>query len=57
MRRKALDTVKLAKDGKLEGISKDDAFRVAKEIDVVVEEVTKLINDAVHDKEASIMAT
>lgn len=57
MRRKALDTVKLGKEGKLEGISKDDAFRVAKEIDAVVEEVTKLINDAVHDKEASIMAT
>jgi ribosome recycling factor len=56
VRRKAMDKIKLGKDGKLEGISKDDAFRVAKEIDAVVEDVIKLINDAVHQKEASIMA-
>jgi ribosome recycling factor len=56
MRRKAQDKVKLGKDGKMEGISKDDAFRVAKEIDAVVDEVTKLINDAVQEKEESVMA-
>ena len=40
----------------MEGVSKDDAFRAAKEIDAVVDDVTKLINDAVHAKEASVMA-
>jgi ribosome recycling factor len=56
VRRKAMETIKVGKEGKLEGISKDDAFRAAKEIDAVVDDVTKLINDAVHEKEASIMA-
>ncbi|KAI2503628.1 Ribosome recycling factor [Fragilaria crotonensis] len=56
IRRKAMDKIKLGKEGKLEGISKDDAFRVAKELDAVVEDVIKLVNDAVHQKEASIMA-
>lgn len=51
-----MDKIKLGKEGKLEGISKDDAFRVAKELDAVVEDVIKLVNDAVHQKEASIMA-
>ena len=56
VRRKAMETVKVGKEGKLEGVSKDDAFRAAKEIDAVVDDVTKLINDAVHAKEASVMA-
>lgn len=56
MRRKGMDKVKLGKDGKLEGISKDDAFRVSKEIDAVAEEVTKMVNEVVQEKEASVMA-
>lgn len=56
MRRRAMTKVKLGKDGKLEGISKDDAFRVSKDIDAVAEDVTKKVNDVVQDKEASVMA-
>lgn len=56
VRRKAMDVIKKGKDGKLEGISKDDAFRVGKEIDVVADDVTKMVTDIAHEKEASVMA-
>ena len=56
LRRKAMDTVKMGKEGKIEGIGKDDAFRVAKEIDAVVEDVNALIQKVLDDKEASVMA-
>eukprot|EP01083_Nonionella_stella_P131855 400842_1 len=37
IRRKAMDGVKKGKDGKMDGISKDDAFRVGKDVDSVTE--------------------
>jgi len=55
IRRGAQDVVKKAKDGKLEGISEDDAFRVGKEIDSVTEECIKCLNDIVDKKQASVM--
>jgi ribosome recycling factor len=56
IRHKAMDSIKLAKDGKMEGVSKDDAFRVGKEIDIVSEEVTKELNALVEEKQARVMA-
>jgi ribosome recycling factor len=56
VRRKALDIVKKGKDGKLAGISKDDAFAVAKELDGVTDDVIKQIKDLVDTKLESIMA-
>jgi ribosome recycling factor len=56
IRRAALAVVKQGKDGKLEGISKDDAFRVQKEVDIVMETVTKQLNDMLEQKQASIMS-
>lgn len=55
IRRGAQDVVKKAKDGKLEGISEDDAFRVGKEIDAVTDECIKTLNDIVDKKQASVM--
>lgn len=56
IRHKAMDTIKLAKDGKLEGISKDEAFRVGKEIDTVSDAMTKELNAVVEEKQARVMA-
>lgn len=56
IRRAALDVVKKGKDGKLEGISKDDAFRVSKEIDGVTEDAIQLLNQEVEHKQESVMA-
>lgn len=56
IRRAALDMVKKVKDGKVEGISEDDAFRTGKEIDAVTEECTKILNDVVQQKQDSIMS-
>lgn len=56
IRRAALDVVKKAKDGKMEGISEDDAFRCGKEIDVVTEECMKSLHDAVLKKQNDIMS-
>jgi ribosome recycling factor len=56
IRRAAMDIVSKGKQGKLEGISKDDAFRVSKEIDAVTDEVVKLLNDEVEAKQESVMA-
>jgi ribosome recycling factor len=55
IRRSAMDIVKKGKDGKLEGISKDDAFRVGKEVDSVTEEVLSLLNGIVDKKQKSVM--
>ena len=55
IRRGAQDVVKKAKDGKLEGISEDDAFRTGKEIDSVTEECIKALNHIVEQKQASVM--
>ena len=57
IRRGAQDVVKKGKDGTLgPGISKDDAFRVGKEIDVVTEECIDVLNQVVAAKEKSVMA-
>jgi len=56
IRRAAMDIVKKAKDGKLEGISKDDAFRVSKEIDAVTDQVIHKLNEEVEKKQESVMA-
>jgi ribosome recycling factor len=55
VRRKALSTVKQGVAGKLEGISKDDAFRVQQEIEAIVEEVIQTLNKAAEEKHDSIM--
>ena len=55
IRRAAQDVVKKAKDGKMEGISEDDAFRTGNEIDNVTEECTKNLNAAVEAKQANVM--
>ena len=56
IRHKAMETIKQAKDGKMEGISKDAAFRVGKDIDAVSEAVTKELNAIVEEKQARVMA-
>ena len=55
IRRDAMDVVKRGKDGKMEGISKDDAFRVGKDIESVTEEVLSRLNDIVAKKQKSVM--
>jgi len=56
IRRGAQDVVKKGKDGKLEGISKDDAFRVGKEIDGVTEEVGGVLDGILKKKTEDVMA-
>jgi ribosome recycling factor len=55
IRRSAMDVVKRGKDGKMEGVSKDDAFRVGKDIEAVTEEVLSRLNDIVAKKQKSVM--
>jgi len=55
IRRSAMDVVKKGKDGKLEGISKDDAFRLGKDVESVTEEVLSVLNDIVEKKQRSVM--
>lgn len=55
IRRSAMDIVKKGKDGKLDGISKDDAFRVGKDVDAVTEEVLSVLNEIVDKKQKSVM--
>jgi len=55
VRQKTNDCIKQAKDGKLEGVSRDDAFRAAKDIDKVTEEIMRKINATLQQKEKSIM--
>lgn len=55
VRQSAMDVVKQGVAGKLEGISKDDAFRVQQEIeDVTTEEIAEL-NDIAEKKQNEIM--
>lgn len=56
VRRKAMDAVKQGKDGKLTGISKDDAFASGKELDSLTETVTERLQKLVDEKMDSIMA-
>jgi ribosome recycling factor len=55
IRRDAMDVVKKGQSGKLEGISKDDAFRVGKDIEAVTEEVLAALNVIVDNKQKSVM--
>ena len=55
IRRSAMDVIKKGKDGKLEGISKDDAFRLGKDVESVTEEVLSVLNDIVEKKQKSVM--
>ncbi|KAL7545606.1 hypothetical protein ACHAWF_008950, partial [Thalassiosira exigua] len=55
IRRKANDVVNKGKQGKLEGISKDDAFRVGKDLDSVTEEVLSFLKEMVESKQKSVM--
>ncbi len=56
VRRKAMDIVKKGKDGKLAGISKDDAFATGKDIETVTETVMEQLKQIVDEKMDSIMA-
>lgn len=55
IRRKARDVVKKGKDGKLKGISKDDSFRVEKDIENVTKEVLSRLDDIVAKKQKNVM--
>jgi len=55
VRHKVMDVIKKGKDGKLPGISKDDAFAVGKELDSVTEEAMNGIKDVVAVKTDTIM--
>lgn len=55
-RRKVLAVVKQGVAGKLDGISKDDAFRVQQDIESVVEAAMKELNRIADEKHESIMA-
>mmetsp|Transcript_4777 Transcript_4777/g.11358 ORF Transcript_4777/g.11358 Transcript_4777/m.11358 type:complete len:360 (+) Transcript_4777:177-1256(+) len=56
VRRKAMDVVKKGKDGKLVGISKDDAFASGKEIEAASEAAAETLKTIVDEKLESIMA-
>jgi ribosome recycling factor len=56
VRRKALDVVKQGVAGKLEGVSKDDAFRVQKEVEALTDQVIQSLNDSAEKKHESIMS-
>jgi ribosome recycling factor len=56
IRRKAMEVIKLGKDGKLAGIGKEEAFRAGKEIEAATEEMTKQVDAVLHEKEKSVMA-
>jgi ribosome recycling factor len=45
IRREAMDVIKQGKEGKLEGISKDHAFRVEKDIESVTKKVLSRLDD------------
>ena len=55
VRRRYNGIIKQGKEGKLEHVSKDDVFRVAKEIDDATEKAVKHLNDVTDKKHDSIM--
>jgi ribosome recycling factor len=55
-RRSVLDTVKQGVAGKLEGVSKDDAFRVQQDIETMTDVVVKELNKLCEKKESDIMS-
>lgn len=56
VRRNALETVKKGMTGKLEGVSKDDAFRVQKDIEAITDQAIHQLNEGADKKHVSIMA-
>lgn len=56
VRRKAMEVMKKGKDGKIPGISKDEAFASAKELETITEAVTDRLQKLVEEKIKSIMA-
>jgi len=56
IRRKSLDIVKKGVAGKLEHVSKDDAFRVQKEIEELTEKMIQAVNDLAEKKHERVMA-
>lgn len=55
VRRKAMEVMKKGKDGKIPGISKDEAFASAKELETITEAVTDRLQKLVEEKIKSIM--
>lgn len=55
-RRAVLDIVKQGVAGKLDGVSKDDAFRTQQEIEMMTDTVIKELNKISEKKEADIMS-
>ena len=55
VRRKAMDVVKKGKDGKIPGVSKDDAFASGKEIEAASEATAETLKTVVAEKMDSIM--
>lgn len=55
LRRKPMTQIKAGKEGKIEGVSKDEAFRISGEIDIVTEKVIKTVDSVLAEKEKSIM--
>ena len=55
LRRSSLDVVKQGMAGKLEGISKDDAFRASQDLDKITEEIVLRVTTTEKEKQASIM--
>jgi len=56
VRRKTMEGIKKGKDGKITGISKDEAFACGKELDTLTESVTERLQKLVDEKIHSIMA-
>jgi ribosome recycling factor len=57
LRRNAHDIVKKGQLGKLEGVSKDDAFRVGKEVEAITEEAIATVQTMIDKKQQHVMAT
>jgi len=56
VRRKVMEVVKKGKDGKIPGVSKDDAFSSSKDIEAMSEAAVETLNSIVAEKMDSIMA-
>jgi ribosome recycling factor len=55
VRSKSLKVVKQGVVGHLEGISKDDAFRVQEEVEKITEDMISRLNSLSEEKEKSVM--
>jgi len=55
LRKRPMKRIKAGKEGKLEGVSKDEAFRVLKEIDALTEDINKALTSALEEKEKSVL--